>query len=295
MSDSHRLTETAPDYRGFFIPSMPQEIVESIVLLDLDHPGANDPAYRRRRDDIAALTGAWRRDPSRIPDVAYTDEERETWRCVVSRLEAKHEGRASAAYLRAKRSLDIVPERVPQLSELDAVLARRHGFRLAPVEGLIESRAFLGALGDGVMRCTQYLRHSSRPEYTPEPDLVHEVVGHVPTFTDAEFVAYTKLVGRASHSATPAQLTQLERLYWFTIEFGLVREQGELKAFGAGLLSSLGEIDHCLGPEVERRPFAMAEVLDTPFDFSAMQPKLFVIDSFAQLRKETEGLLRSFR
>lgn len=274
--------------------NMTQETVESITLLDLDHPGANDLSYRRRRDEIAALAAAWRRDPTGIPDVAYTDEETETWRTVVSRLEAKHAARASAVYLRAKKNLAIVPERVPQLSNLDARITRFHGFRLAPVEGLIDSRSFLGALGDGVMRCTQYLRHASRPEYTPEPDLVHEVIGHVPTFTDADFVAYTRLVGRAAQTASAERLTQLERLYWFTIEFGLVREQGELKAFGAGLLSSLGEIDHCLGPEVERRQFTMSEVLDTPFDFSAMQPRLFVIESFAKLRAETEALLRTF-
>jgi phenylalanine-4-hydroxylase len=273
---------------------MTEESIESITLLDLDHPGANDPAYRRRRDEIAALASAWRLTPSRIPDVAYTDEEAETWRTVVSRLDAKHAGRASAAYLRAKKKLAIVPERVPQLSELDDRIARFHGFRLAPVEGLIDSRAFLAALGDGVMRCTQYLRHASRPEYTPEPDLVHEVVGHVPTFTDADFVAFTRLVGRAARTASDERLTCLERLYWFTIEFGLIREQGELKAFGAGLLSSLGEIDHCFGPEVERRPFAMTDVLASPFDFSAMQPRLFVIDSFAALREETEALLRTF-
>lgn len=275
--------------------NMTQETVESITLLKLDHPGANDAAYRLRRDGIAALAASWRRDASRIPDVDYTDEEAETWRTVVSRLEAKHASRASAAYLRAKNNLAIGPERVPQLSDLDARIARFHGFRLAPVEGLIDSQSFLGALGDGVMRCTQYLRHASRPEYTPEPDLVHEVVGHVPTFTDADFVAFTKLVGHAAQTADAERLELLERLYWFTIEFGLIEEQGELKAFGAGLLSSLGELDHCLGPDVERRPFVMADVLDTPFDFSAMQSRLFVITSLANLRKETAALLRTFR
>lgn len=274
---------------------MNDEILRSITVLDIDHPGAHDPEYRRRRDEIAGLVAEWRRTPSRIPDVNYTDEESETWKTVVSRLEAKHAARASASYLRAKTKLGIGAGRVPQLSELDRRLSRDHGFRLAPVEGLIDSRSFLGALGDGVMRCTQYLRHASRPEYTPEPDLVHEVVGHVPTFTDADFVAFTKRIGRAAQTASEEGLSALERLYWFTIEFGLIREHGELKAFGAGLLSSLGEIDHCLGPEVERRPFVMADVLGTPYDFSAMQPKLFVIESFAQLRAETDALLRNFR
>lgn len=274
---------------------MQPAITEDITLLALDHPGANDPAYRARRDEIAALARNFGRDPGPgVPDVAYTDEETATWRYAVSRLETAHAGGASAAYLRAKRNLEIGPERIPQLRELNARLVGFHGFSLAPVEGLIESRAFLSKLAGGVMLCTQYIRHASRPEYTPEPDIVHELVGHAPTFTDKDIVDFTRLVGRAATTATEEQLRRLERLYWFTIEFGLVEEAGEPKAYGAGLLSSFGELAHCRSAEVERRPFRMAEVLATPFDFSAMQPKLFVIRSFAALARETEELLRTF-
>src|SRR5688572_15551964 len=135
--------------------------IEDIALLELDHPGANDPVYRLRRAAIAELASRYRKSGA-ISDVAYTAEETETWRIAVSRLQELHRKNASARYLRAARNLDIGPERIPQLSELNAKLAGAGGFRLAPVEGLIDGKAFLSELAGRTMLCTQYIRHASR-------------------------------------------------------------------------------------------------------------------------------------
>jgi len=138
------------------------------------------------------------------------------------------------------------------------------------------------------MSSTQYIRHASHPEYTPEPDIIHEVVGHIPMFADADFVAFSRLLGQAAGHATPEQMPALERLYWFTIEFGLIEEQGQTKIYGAGLLSSFGEMPHALSSHVDRLPFSIEKVIASDYTFSEMQNKLFVIKLFAALKKEVE-------
>lgn len=265
--------------------------ITDISFLSLDHPGANDPVYRARRNEIAKIARQYLADRSHVPMVAYTDEENQTWRTVTTKLLPLHRELASTEYLRAKDLLPISTEAIPQLAVLDRELKRFHGFSIGPVEGLIDARIFLGMLDQKLMLCTQYIRHASRPEYTPEPDVVHEVIGHVPMFTDKDFVDFSRMIGSAALKATPEELAAIERLYWFTIEFGLIQEGRELKAYGAGLLSSFGEIQHCFTDEVERKPFSVQEVIATPYDYSHMQDKLFIIPSFRELRLTAEKFL----
>ncbi|HTK05136.1 MAG TPA: phenylalanine 4-monooxygenase [Candidatus Eisenbacteria bacterium] len=264
--------------------------IQDISLLELDHPGANDPAYRLRRAEIAALAARFR-GTGEIGDVDYTPEERQTWREAVSRLQVLHRRNASRRYLRAAANLEIGPDRIPQLSELNLKLAASGGFRLAPVAGLIDGKLFLSELAGRTMLCTQYIRHASRPEYTPEPDVVHELVGHAPTFTDPDFAAMTREIGRAAAAADGDALEAIKRLYWFTVEFGLIREGADVRAFGAGLLSSFGELEHCFGPDVDRRTFSSERVVAASYDFSAMQPVLFVAPPFPALRREVSSFL----
>ena len=100
------------------------------------------------------------------------------------------------------------------------------GFRLAPIEGLVEARAFLRQLEKRTMFCTQYVRHDSRPDYTPEPDIIHEATGHIPNLTNEDFADFSQSIGRGARLANEEQMNQLSRLYWFTVEFGLI-EEGE--------------------------------------------------------------------
>ena len=266
---------------------------EDIEQLHLDHPGANDEAYRKRRDYIASLAKNFR-DTGVITDVDYTDEEQGVWRTVAGQLEELHQKRASQFYLDAKRDLGFSNDRIPQLTEMNRLLKELTGFRLAPIEGLVETRAFLSWLSFRTMLSTQYIRHHSKPEYTPEPDIVHEAIGHIPTFTNKNFADYSQFIGHGARIANDRQLEELGRLYWFTVEFGLKEEDGDIKAYGAGLLSSVGELEHAFGNEVERRPFDFEEVINHDFSYSDLQPVLYVIPSYDYLKEITRKYIESF-
>lgn len=265
---------------------------KDITILDLDHPGAKDPKYRARRDHLAALAVHHRRNGMEAPVIDYTAEENGTWKAVTRRLNPLHEKYACRVHVDARHRLRIPDDHVPQLRDLSDRLQVFHGFRLRAIEGLIEPKIFLSGLAEHIMYCTQYIRHSSRPEYTPEPDIVHEVIGHVPMFADPDFVNLSLLIGKAAAVANERQIMILDRLYWYTLEFGLIEERAGVRAYGAGLLSSFGELSHAFTPEVEHRTFDMDAVATTPYNYSDMQPLLFVIPSFAYLCKEVETLLK---
>lgn len=267
---------------------------ENIDQLELDHPGANDEEYRRRRDHIAGLAKRFR-ETGIITDVAYTEEEQSVWRHVAGQLEDLHRKHASPFYIKAKQDLGISNERIPQLTEMNRRLKELTGFRLAPIEGLVETRGFLSWLSYRTMLSTQYIRHHSRPEYTPEPDIVHESIGHIPMFTNPNFADYSQFIGHGARIATDDQLEALGRLYWFTVEFGLVEHEGDIKAYGAGLLSSFGELQNAFSNNVERRKFDLEQVINTPYDYSDMQPILYVIPSYAELKEVTRNYIESFQ
>ncbi len=287
-SDIHTTPTKAKD-----LPEFRDLKFENINELHLDHPGANDPEYRKRRDYIASLAKKFR-ETGEVTDVDYSEQEQEIWRHVATRLEELHEKHASPFYLKAKRDLGITNERIPQLTEMNRRLKELTGFRLAPIEGLVETRGFLSWLGYRVMLSTQYIRHHSRPDYTPEPDVVHESIGHIPMFTNPNFADFSQSIGEGAQRATDKQIEELGRLYWYTVEFGLVEHEGGIKAYGAGLLSSFGELEHAFGDEVERRPFDLEEVINTPYTYSDMQPILYVIPSYAELKEVTRKYIESF-
>lgn len=266
---------------------------ENINELQLDHPGANDAEYRERRDHIANLTKQFR-ETGVITDVDYNAREQRVWRYVAEELEELQQKYASPFYLRAKKDLGITTDRIPQLSEMNRRLNELTGFRLAPIEGLVETRGFLSWLSYRVMLCTQYIRHHSHPAYTPEPDIVHEAIGHIPMFTNPNFADYSQFIGHGARIATDKQLEELGRLYWFTVEFGMVEHEGDIKAYGAGLLSSFGELEHAFSDQVERRPFNLEQVLNHEYTYSGMQPVLYVVPSYAELKEVTRKYIESF-
>ncbi len=266
---------------------------EDINQLDLDHPGASDEEYRERRDYIASLAKRFR-ETGVITDVDYSPREQRVWRYVAEELAELHEKHASPFYLKAKRDLGITTERIPQLTEMNRRLKELTGFRLAPIEGLVETRAFLSWLSYRVMLSTQYIRHHSRPGYTPEPDVVHESIGHIPMFTNPNFADFSQFIGHGARIASDRQLEALGRLYWFTVEFGLVEHEGDIKAYGAGLLSSFGELEHAFSDEVERRPFDLDEVIGHEYTYSDLQPVLYVIPSYSYLKDVTRKYIEGF-
>jgi phenylalanine-4-hydroxylase len=276
------------------LPEFKDMKFENINELHLDHPGANDPEYRERRDYIASLAKNFRMT-GEITDVDYSPREQRVWRYVAEELEELQQKYASPFYLRAKKELGITTDRIPQLSEMNRRLKELTGFRLAPIEGLVETRGFLSWLSYRVMLSTQYIRHHSQPAYTPEPDIVHESIGHIPMFTNPNFADYSQFVGHGARIATDKQIEELGRLYWFTVEFGLVEHEGEIKAYGAGLLSSFGELEHAFSDKVDRRPFDLEEVINHEYTYSDMQPVLYVIPSYAELKEVTRKYIETFQ
>ncbi len=275
------------------MPAFEDMPFEDIEELPLEHPGANDPEYRKRRDHIASLAKKFR-ETGEITDVEYIEEEQEVWRFVAGELEELHQEKASPFYLRAKKSLGISNERIPQLSEMNKRLKETTGFRLAPIEGLVDTRAFLSWLSWRTMLSTQYIRHHSRPGYTPEPDIVHEAIGHIPMFTNPDFADFSQFVGHGARIANDEQLEGLGRIYWFTVEYGLVEADNDIKAFGAGLLSSFKELKNAFSDNVERRPFVLEEVVAQNYTYSEMQPILYIAPSYKFLKEETRRYISSF-
>jgi phenylalanine-4-hydroxylase len=256
---------------------------QDIVSLPINHPGAHDKEYRKRRDEIALLAKNHNPKTGTIPEIKYTTEEHLLWNSVVSRLDILHQKHASSVYLEAKNKLNISNDKIPQLKSISEKIEEATGFKLAPVEGLVDARSFLSYLGERTMLCTQYIRHSSKPEYTPEPDIIHELIGHAPMFMNNEFADFSERLGKLAWCATDKEVKKIERLYWFTIEFGLIKEGDSLKAFGAGLLSSLEELKHAFSREVIRLPFNTETITKTNYDYSKIQDKLFIISSLKDL------------
>jgi phenylalanine-4-hydroxylase len=250
----------------------------AIVQLDPDHPGFRDLEYRRRRNQIAEIAMKYHpRDP--IPDAPYTPEEHQVWKTIWTALGPAHQQYACAEYLASLGRLDFAPDRIPQLGEVNAKVQAISGFRLEPVAGLVQPRVFLENLAHGVFLCTQYIRHHSTPLYTPEPDVVHEIVGHGVTLASERLAQLNRMFGEAvKRTTTQDALDRLSRVYWFTIEFGALREGESVKAFGTGLLSSAGEMEEM--SEVELRPFDLDLASRQEYDPTHFQPVLFCADSF---------------
>ena len=250
----------------------------AIVQLDPDHPGFRDQEYRARRNRIAQLALAYQ-PGQQIPDAPYTPAEHQVWRTIWEALQPAHRKHACAEYLACVGRLAFASDRIPQLREVNVKVQAISGFRLEPVAGLVQPRVFLENLASGVFLCTQYIRHYSTPFYTPEPDVVHEILGHGVTLASERLAELNRLFGEAVRRTTSAEaLEWLSRIYWFTIEFGVLRENGSVKAYGTGLLSSAGELEAM--HKAEMRSLDLDAASRQEYDPTHFQPVLFCADSF---------------
>ncbi len=254
----------------------------ALVQLDPDHPGFSDKIYRQRRNAIARQAFEYS-EGNPVPDAEYIAQEHGVWREAWRHLTPLHERYACREYLESRGVLRLPTDRIPQLREVNDKIQPVLGFRMLPVAGLVEASVFLRYLGRRVFLSTQYIRHHSRPLYTPEPDIVHELVGHAATFTNKALVDLNVAFGEAaSRTEDPELLARIGRLYWFTLEFGVVREGQDLRVLGAGLLSSFGELGR-FRTGSELRPFTAEAATAQPYDPTGYQDVLFVADSFSAM------------
>jgi phenylalanine-4-hydroxylase len=250
----------------------------TLVQLDPDHPGFRDPEYRARRNSIAAIALSYRKGEP-IPPAPYTSIENEVWSTIWNALRPAHEKYACAEYRECLKRLAFPSDRIPQLNEVSEKVEALSGFRLEPVAGLVEPRIFLESLADGIFLCTQYIRHHSTPLYTPEPDVAHEIIGHAVTLASDRLAQLNRLFGEAvRRTRNESDLDRLSRVYWFTIEFGVLLEDGDLKAYGTGLLSSAGELEAM--HKAELRPLNLEAAASHEYDPTHFQSVLFCAESF---------------
>ena len=247
-----------------------------IVELDQNHPGFRDAAYRERRNQIAQI--AYEHQPGTpVPDAPYTQEENELWSTILELLAPIHEEWACREFLEYWDKLNFPKNKIPQMQEVTALLTSLGGFRFEPVCGLVMPKTFLVELKRDVMLATQYVRHNAQPDFTPEPDVVHEIVGHGAMLVEPNFVAVNRLFGKVADTSGDIMTEKLIRLYWWSIEFGLVKENKRTKAIGAGLLSSIGELSSI--NEHPHRPFNPEVMAETDFDPTQTQPFYFCAES----------------
>lgn len=253
----------------------------ALVELDPDHPGFRDPEYRARRNAIARIAMSY--EPgSPIPSAPYSELEHDVWKTIMDAVEPAHRKHACAEYLSCLERLELGTDRIPQLEEVSRKVHAISGFRLEPVAGLVEPRVFLESLARGVFLSTQYIRHHSTPLYTPEPDVAHELIGHAVTLASERLAALNRLFGEAvKRTRVTAELDRLARVYWFTIEFGVLREDGEVKAYGTGLLSSAGEMSEM--HKAILLPLDLEAAADRQYDPTHFQAELFCANSFDEM------------
>jgi phenylalanine-4-hydroxylase len=224
---------------------------------------------------------------------SYDAEAHDVWRILYERRMATLDTTGSSVFLQGIERIGLAPDRVPDLADVNQRLGARTGWNAVGVHGFIPAGQFFYCLGSRRFPTTLTVRPRAQLDYLPEPDIFHDVFGHVPLHSDPVFADFLQQFGAlAADADSDDEITRMARLFWFTVEFGLVREQGQVKIYGSGLISSHGDAANALGPNCDRRPFKLDAVLSQPFEIDHLQDVLFVVDSFDQLFEAVETIKR---
>ncbi len=234
------------------------------------------------------------------PYERYSEANHEAWRRLYTRMEKRWLHYANPRFVQGIEQLRLDPDRVPRLEDVNRFLSPLTGFTAKPVSGYVPSFLFFDCLRNREFPTTITIRDGATLDYLPEPDIFHDIAGHVPMHTDRAFADTLVRFGDCAHTAAEivgdiqdenekirrltSILKALARFFWFTIEFGLMRSPAGLKVYGSGLLSSHGEIAHAIDSlEVQRYPVQLEWVINQYFEIDHYQPLLFIVDSFDHL------------
>jgi phenylalanine-4-hydroxylase len=223
----------------------------------------------------------------------YTAEQHEVWRTLYARQESLLPGRAADEFLTGLAALQLDREKIPALRELSRRLSAATRWQLARTPGLLDAHDFFSHLARRIFPCTDYVRGRDELDYTPAPDCFHDIFGHTPMIMHPRFADFYQKIGQAALACQdPALEEGLTRIYWFTVEFGLIRNRGGLRIYGNGIISSWGETQHSLTDKVRKEPYTPERLAVQPYDIWHFQDVLFVIDSFDDLERQFDAWTR---
>ncbi|MBX3748855.1 MAG: phenylalanine 4-monooxygenase [Opitutaceae bacterium] len=224
-------------------------------------------------------------DACLYPD--YTEAEQSVWRDLYARQAELLPGRAADEFLTGLEALALESDRIPALAAVSRRLHRATGWRIARTPGLLDAHDFFGYLAQRIFPCTDYIRGRHELDYTPAPDCFHDIFGHTPMIMHPRFADFYQKIGQAAVACRDAAVEEgLTRIYWFTVEFGLIRNPGGLRIYGNGIISSSGETLHSLTDKVAKHAAVPERIALQPYDIWHYQDPLFVIDSFDALEAD---------
>lgn len=215
----------------------------------------------------------------------YTAEDKQVWSILFNRQIEQLQNVADESYLQGIVAIGFTADKIPDFRIVNERLLEATGWQIVVVPGIIDQANFFMMLANKQFPSSTWLRSMKSLDYLSEPDMFHDAFGHIPLLTNAVFCSFFHAIGRlgVKHIDNPSIIEKLGRIYWFTVEFGLIKSTEELKIYGAGIISSSGETVHCRGSVPERKPFDIVEIMNTDFDNTVIQNKYFVIESFEQL------------
>ncbi len=235
------------------------------------------------------------RDIHDVPVPAYSDEEHGTWGILIDNQWQVLPGRACNEHMEGLARVNFPRTKIPRLIDISDAVESVTGWKLMRVDGLVPDKEFFHLLAERIFPSTDFIRARSEVGYTPAPDMFHDLMGHVPLLTNPRFTAFFEKFGRAGVKAFETNhpgTKMLPRIYWYTVEFGLIRNPEGLRIYGAGIVSSPNETLYSLSEKTQKIPFRIEDVAEKPYDIWRMQDELFVIDSFDQLEREFDRWAR---